>query len=186
MEKKELFCTVGENVNWYNHYGEQGFPGDAVVKNMPANAGDTRNVGSMPGSGRSPRVWNGNQFQYSCLENSMDRGAWWAIDHDVSKSQTQLSIFTHTHIHTMENNMEEQLYTHTLWRTIVLKIEWPSSPTPVHLSEENCNSKRYMHPSVLCSAIYKSQDMEVTWMSTDRGIDREDEIYIYNGILLNQ
>ena len=60
MEKKELFCTVGENINWYNHHGEQGFPGGTVVKNMPDNAGDTRNVGSMPGSGRSPGVWNGN------------------------------------------------------------------------------------------------------------------------------
>ena len=49
-----------------------------VVKNLPANAGDTREAGSVPRSGRSPEVGNGNPFQYSCLENSMDRGAWWA------------------------------------------------------------------------------------------------------------
>ena len=49
-----------------------------VVKNPPANAGDTREAGSIPGSGRSPGEGNGNPFQYSCLENSMDRGAWWA------------------------------------------------------------------------------------------------------------
>ena len=49
-----------------------------VVKNLPANAGDTRDAGSVPRSGRSPEVGNGNPFQYSCLENSMDRGAWWA------------------------------------------------------------------------------------------------------------
>ena len=46
-----------------------GFPGDAVLKNPPANAGDTRDVGSIPGLGRSPGVGNGNPLQYSCLEN---------------------------------------------------------------------------------------------------------------------
>ena len=57
------------------------------VKNLPANAGDTRDVGSIPGSGRSPGIGNGNPLQYSCLENSMDRGA-----HKVTKSQTWRSI----------------------------------------------------------------------------------------------
>ena len=51
------------------------FPGGAVVKNLPANAGDTRDACSIPGSGRSPGIGNGNPLQYSCLENSMDRGA---------------------------------------------------------------------------------------------------------------
>ena len=59
-----------------------------VVKNSPANAGDARDVGSIPGLGRSPRGGNGNPFQYSCLENSMNRGAWWAIVHGVTKSWT--------------------------------------------------------------------------------------------------
>ena len=67
------------------------FPGGAVVKNPPANAGDARNVGLIPGLGRFPGVGNGNSFQYSCLENSMDRGAWWATVHGVAKSWTQLS-----------------------------------------------------------------------------------------------
>ena len=49
-----------------------GFPGGSVVKNPPANAGDPRDVGSVPGSGRSPGVGNGNLLPYSCLENSMD------------------------------------------------------------------------------------------------------------------
>ena len=48
-----------------------------MVKNPPDNAGDSRDAGSLPGSGRSPGVGNGNPLQYSCLENSMDRGAWW-------------------------------------------------------------------------------------------------------------
>ena len=59
-----------------------------VVKNPPANAGDARDVGLIPGSGRSPGVGNGNPFQYSCLENSMDRGAWRATVHGITKSQT--------------------------------------------------------------------------------------------------
>ena len=58
-----------------------------VVKNLPTNAGDVRDVGSVPGSGRSPGEGNGNLLQYSCLENPMDRGAWWAIVHGVTKSQ---------------------------------------------------------------------------------------------------
>ena len=53
--------------------------GALVVKNLPSNVGDVREVGSVPGSGRSPGGGNGNPLQYSCLENSMDRGAWWAM-----------------------------------------------------------------------------------------------------------
>ena len=59
-----------------------------VVKNLPANAGD---MGSVPGSGRSPGVRNGNPVQYSCLENPLDRGTQWAIVQGVTQSQTQLS-----------------------------------------------------------------------------------------------
>ena len=61
-----------------------------MVKNLPANAGDIRDAGSIPGSGRSPGEGNGNRLQYSCLENPMDRGAWRAIVHGVTKSWTQL------------------------------------------------------------------------------------------------
>ena len=67
-----------------------GFLG-VVVKNPPANAGDGRDLGSIPGSGRSPGEGNGNPLQYSCLENSMDRGVWQATVHGVAKSWTQLS-----------------------------------------------------------------------------------------------
>ena len=61
-----------------------------VVKNPPANAGDIRDAGSIPGSGRSPGGGHGNPLQYPCLENPMDRGAWQATVHGVSKSQTRL------------------------------------------------------------------------------------------------
>ena len=72
----------------------------AVVKNLPANAGGTGDVGSIPGLRRSPGLGNGNPFKYSCLENPMDRGAWWATVHGVTKSQTRLNTYTHTHTHT--------------------------------------------------------------------------------------
>ena len=68
-----------------------GFPGNSVVKNLPATAGDTGVVGSIPGSGRSPGGENGNPLQYSYLENPMDREAWQATVQGVTKSQTQLS-----------------------------------------------------------------------------------------------
>ena len=61
------------------------FSGGSGVKNPPANAGDT---GSMSGLGRYPGEGNGNPVQYSCQENPMGRGAWWAIVHSVAKSQT--------------------------------------------------------------------------------------------------
>ena len=70
-----------------------GFPGGSEVKASACNVGDP---GSIPGSGRSPGKGNGNPLQYSCLENPMDGGAWWATVHGVSKSQTQLSDFTFT------------------------------------------------------------------------------------------
>ena len=67
-----------------------------MLKNPPANAGD----GSLiPGLGRSPGEANGNPFQYSCLGDPMDREAWWAIVHGVTRSQTGLSMHTHFHIH---------------------------------------------------------------------------------------
>ena len=59
-----------------------------MIKNSPANAGD---MGSIPGSGKSPGGGNGNPLQYSCQDNPMDRGTWWAKVHGVAKSQTQVS-----------------------------------------------------------------------------------------------
>ena len=73
-----------------------------LVKNPPANAGDAREV-SVLGLGRSPGEGNGNLLQYSCLENPMERGAWWATVHGITKSRTQLSMCVHactyTHRH---------------------------------------------------------------------------------------
>ena len=62
-----------------------------VIKNLPARAGDVRDVSSIAGSGRSPGGGHGNPPQYACLENPMDKGAWWVTVHRVAKSWTQLS-----------------------------------------------------------------------------------------------
>ena len=67
-----------------------GLPGGASGKEPPANPGDSRDMGSIPGSGRSPGGGHGNPLQYSCLENSIDRGAWQATVHGVAQSQTLL------------------------------------------------------------------------------------------------
>ena len=65
-----------------------------VVKNLPANEGDLRDAGLIPGLGRCPGGGIGNLLQYSCLENPMDRGAWWATVCGITKSGTQLSMHT--------------------------------------------------------------------------------------------
>ena len=74
--------VTGDSPFWWESREEGGFPGGSVVKNPPANAGDS---GSIPGLGRSPAGGNGNLLQYSCLENPMDRGAWWATVDGVTE-----------------------------------------------------------------------------------------------------
>ena len=101
------FCTVKETLNnikrqpneWEkifanDVYSKEDFSGGTVVKNPPPNAGDTGDVGLIPGLGRSSGIEDGNPLQYSCLENSMDIGAWWVVVHGVTKSQTRLSTYT--------------------------------------------------------------------------------------------
>ena len=70
------------NIRFFFHSSDTGASGGSVVKNLPALAGD---LGLISGSERSPREGNDNPLQYFCLENSMDRGAWWAIVHEVAK-----------------------------------------------------------------------------------------------------
>ena len=70
------------------------FSGGAMVKSPPASAGDVRDVGSIPGLGRSPGGGDGNPLQYSCLENTTDRSTWWAIVHRVTEHRTRLKQLT--------------------------------------------------------------------------------------------
>ena len=105
-----------------------GFPGGSVVKNLPANTGDAWYAGLMPELGESPGGGNGNLLQYSCLENSMDRGAWRATVCGVTKSQAWLSTCTHTHTHT---------HTHIII-TYTLDIVALQSPNHVRLLATPC------------------------------------------------
>ena len=70
------------------------FSGGAMVKSPPASAGDVRDVGSIPGLGRTPGGGDGNPLQYSCLENTTDRSTWWATGHRVAKHWTRLKQLT--------------------------------------------------------------------------------------------
>ena len=79
----ELKCQT--KAKWSPGVYRWAFPHGSVVKNLPANAGDTRDASLIPGSGRCPGGGNGNPLQYSCLENSMDWVAWWPVVHEVAK-----------------------------------------------------------------------------------------------------
>ena len=95
--KPSYFCTKQYSKNIFRYHlfliitMRLGFPGGSVVNNLPANAGDTREMSLIPGLGRSPREGYGNPLQYSCLEDPTVRGAWWATVCGVAKSWTQLS-----------------------------------------------------------------------------------------------
>ena len=77
-----------------------------MVKNLPANAGDAGDIGSVPWLGRSPGEGNGNPLWFSCLNHPMDSWTWQATVHSVTKSCTQLSIHTHTPTHAMISYVE--------------------------------------------------------------------------------
>ena len=85
-ENPTLTCTFESQVPFYK--GILASQVELVVKNLPANAGDLREAGSIPRSRRSPRGGHSNPLQYSCLENPMDKGAWQAIVHRVAQSWT--------------------------------------------------------------------------------------------------
>ena len=90
QKSKKITQNERKYLSFISEFG-LGFPGGSEVKAPACNAGD---LGSIPGLGRSPGEGNGNSLQYSCLENPMDRGAWWATGHGVAKSRTRLSDFT--------------------------------------------------------------------------------------------
>ena len=81
---------------------------ELVVKNPPASTGDIKGTDSNPGSERSPGEGNGYPLQYSCLENSMDRGVWWATVHRVAKSRVRLSSLVYTHVHIAEDRAQSR------------------------------------------------------------------------------
>ena len=102
-----LSCLLSEsNLTWYAIISTLG-------KEPPASAGVIRDAGLIPGSGRSPGEGNGNPLQDFCLENPMAREVWWATVHRITKSQAQLSDWTHTHTHTHTQTHLIHLTVHT-------------------------------------------------------------------------
>ena len=136
-----LNLILSSKVCFYNLKSRVGFPGASMVKNLPAKAGD---VGSIPRLGRSPGEGNGNSLQYSCLERSMDRGAWWAIVHRDAKSRTWLEQlnnsksqgWAHEYMY-MCAHMRVHAHTHApLWEsafTLFKSIQTLSFPRPWEL-----------------------------------------------------
>ena len=105
----------------------EGFLGGSVVKNLPANTGDARDAGSIPGSGRFPGGGNGNPLEYSCLENPMDSGAWQITDHGIEKNQTWLEQFSmHSGKQQSNKSMKKR---QNIWIA-------PWQPTPIFLPTE--------------------------------------------------
>ena len=99
---------------------------EIVVKNTPVNAGDLRDMSSIPGLGRSPGEGNGNPLHYSCLENAMDRGPWWSTVHTAAKRQAGPRWFS-THRHT---------YANSAWNTTFkIQSDWKTmfNYIPAHL-----------------------------------------------------
>ena len=111
-----------------------------VVKNLPANTGDLRDSGSIPGSGRSPGGGYGNPLQYSCLENPMDREAWWVTAHRLTKCWTWLKgLSTHA----------ARVCHH--WLALCwLPGEWQASPLPPRklTAQQSSQSSRIVAISV--------------------------------------
>ena len=133
-----------------------GFPGGSEVKASACNAGDPS---SIPGSGRSPGEGNGTPLQYSCLENPMDGGAWWATVHGVAKSRTRLYFHFHSHpymttgktialtrwtfvgkVMSLLLNMLSRLVVIFLPRRRCLLISWLQSPSAVILEPKKVKS----------------------------------------------
>ena len=94
MYRKVIQLYTQTHIHIHAHMG---FPTDTVVKNLPANAGDAIDVGLIPGLGGCPGLGNGNPLQCSCIENSTDRGSWWAIVHGGHK-KSDLIEQLNTHI----------------------------------------------------------------------------------------
>ena len=98
-----------------------GFPGGASGIESTCKAGDTRDMGSIPGSGRFPGEENGNPLQYSCLGNSTDRGAWWAPVQGVAESET--TEHTHTVTTEMENGVS-LTFEHSFTQQLFISIKY--------------------------------------------------------------
>ena len=127
-----------------------GFPSGVVVKNPPANAEEVRDVGWIPGSGRSPRGEHGYPLQYSCLENPMYRGVWQATVHRVTKSQTRLKRLSR-HTPTFPANLAAQRVEgcgHQDTKNILQPLLHLSNPRETKIKHQT--TKSGSEPSAVC------------------------------------
>ena len=115
------------------YFWQTSFLGGTEAKNSPANAGNTRDLGLIPGWGRSPGEGHRNPLQYSCQENSVNRGAWQITAHGVAMLYTiePLSMHARAHTHTHTHNRITFLYTwnavNELYFNSKIKIGWPTA-----------------------------------------------------------
>ena len=154
------------------------FPGGSVVKNLPANA---REVGWIPRSGRSPTGGNGNSLQYSCLDNSMDRGAWWAEVHGVAKSWRRLSTQAHKHSYIQSKQFHCKVYQSTnicRGSSFTSCQIWNLTQTRNHSFQQNIWAIPCGHDFIFFSHIKefissssrrKSNSFQNTWLNYTRG-----------------
>ena len=167
-----------KEVNLIHLTSFQGFPGGSVVKNLPANAGDT---GSIPELGRSPGGGNGTPLQYSCLGNPMGRGTWQMTVHGVTKSQTWLSNSTATTVH---------FQSMTGWG-LLLQVLVPRHPHPHPLGVKWSEAKDLpvlfmqqraptIHQTILCS-----QHIHVTQPNTQSTALVYSEYFFFHESLIN-
>ena len=130
-----------------------------VERNPPANAGDWRDVGSIPASGRSPGGGQGNPLQYSCLQNPKDRGAWQATVHGITKSQILLKwLSTYTYINSVQFNrsvVSDSLWPHGLQHTRLPR----SSTTPGAYSNSH-PLHQWCHETISSSVIPFSSHLQ--------------------------
>ena len=121
-----------------------------MVKNLPANARDIRDAGSIPGSGRSPGGGNGNPLKYSCLKNPMNRGAWWATVHRVKKSQTQLKQLSRHACRVLADNCH--------WLNLRMTVFWKQGTN----QSTFCNSEHGSVTFILKKTHYMEEGMRGT------------------------
>ena len=142
-----------------------------VLKNMPANAGNIRDMGSISGSGRSPGGGHGNPLQYSCLENPTDREAWWATGHGVTKSPTCLKrLNTHTAYHEKNISFKLSISVHCLER---VWLDVSSTVTAFSSLPSRANVNRWWIPLDGLIHPVNSLNMVHMWTKSTHDIEKE-------------
>ena len=127
-----------------------------MVKNLPANAGDRRHTGSIPGSEKFPGEGNDNPLQYSCLENPRDRGVWWAAVQGVTKSQTQLST---QHRYLGEYHSAENYFSTLYWKKCPCS---PFNKSMIHFEHRKLPWIFSHAPALICQYTYSQAYLSIS------------------------